>query len=73
MNENVSICDELDKIKAMLIFMADCTDLMLSSTIEKKEEPMTESMYGMHLFFMELISKLESVSNNIEPFKFKSS
>ncbi|MBF0321036.1 MAG: hypothetical protein HQL01_14655 [Nitrospirae bacterium] len=52
--------DEIDKIKAMLTFMADSTDLLLTSSMVEKQQPMNDTPYGMHLFFMELISKLDN-------------
>ncbi|MBF0459232.1 MAG: hypothetical protein HQK99_15180 [Nitrospirae bacterium] len=60
MQENTQTSDELDKIKAMLTFMADSTDLLLTSSMAEKQHPMDETPYGMHLFFMELISKLDN-------------
>ncbi|MBF0345327.1 MAG: hypothetical protein HQL06_13990 [Nitrospirae bacterium] len=58
-NGRSTMADELDKIKAMLTFMADTTDLLLTSTMRERQQPMKDTPYGMHLLFMELISKLD--------------
>ncbi|MBF0608893.1 MAG: hypothetical protein SFH39_06830 [Candidatus Magnetobacterium sp. LHC-1] len=53
------VADELEKIRAMLTFMADTTDLLLAATMREKQQPMKETPYGMHLLFMELIARLD--------------
>ncbi|MBF0555338.1 MAG: hypothetical protein HQK96_12420 [Nitrospirae bacterium] len=60
MQKTTQSSDELDKIKAMLTFMADSTDLLLTSSMVEKQQPMNDTPYGMHLFFMELISKIDN-------------
>ncbi|MBF0567110.1 MAG: hypothetical protein HQK89_17940 [Nitrospirae bacterium] len=58
--------DELDKIKAMLVFLANTTDLLLTSAMEEKQLPMNDTPYGMHLIFMETIGKLEKTLKKLE-------
>jgi hypothetical protein len=62
MHEEIVLTDELDKIKAMLSFMADSTDLLLTSSMQERQQPLSDTPYGMHLFFMELISRIERTS-----------
>lgn len=66
MDNGIRVSNELEKIKAMVSFMADSTDLILSSTIENRQNPMIDTPYGMHLFFMELITKIENASKRVE-------
>ncbi|MBF0538730.1 MAG: hypothetical protein HQL03_10820 [Nitrospirae bacterium] len=63
-NRPAAMADELDKIRAMLTFMADTTDLLLIATMREKQRPMDETIYGMHLLFMELISRLDKACSN---------
>jgi hypothetical protein len=63
MHEETALADELDKIKAMLSFMADSTDLLLMSSMQERQQPLSDTPYGMHLFFMELISRIERTSD----------
>jgi hypothetical protein len=63
MHEEIVLTDELDKIKAMLSFMADSTDLLLLSSMKERQQPLIDTPYGMHLFFMELISRIERTSD----------
>ena len=65
-DDQPSVSNELDKIKAMLTFMADSTDLLLTTTMSEGQIPMSETPYGMHLFFMELISKLDKASRSVD-------
>ncbi|MBF0608785.1 MAG: hypothetical protein HQL61_14700 [Magnetococcales bacterium] len=58
-NGPCGVMEELEKIRAMLTFMADTTDLLLAATMNEKQQPMDETPYGMHLLFMELISRLD--------------
>jgi hypothetical protein len=54
----MNIADELNKIRAKVSFIADSVDSLLEGAINDKQ-PLKETLYGLHLVFMDIRKDLD--------------